>query len=321
MKGKLGRGFTSILIAANLPLAAMADSNIGKLTAEDCKNYPSLLPKDGTKEDRDGAISASSALAMSSLLRYLASKDSVFADYYQELKNKKEKDPNTLFNSHIQAAKGEIQSEDQQRYIREFAESVEKANVDTVRKHWNTKSPYKEFVEVSSRCLIKATAEQEDSQQNEIIQGLVKLSRSKVTSDRIEYFLVSIESCKISDSAETGSRYSEPKQWPGSRFLIIDALFKNEDAEGRLPAEGSLIIRHNGRELRYDTTESIIKEGYGIYFKSVNPLVKMPTKIVYRIPDNVSGEVSWEPGRNPEGKRLWCTFATPKDSKSASHVK
>lgn len=74
-----------------------------------------------------------------------------------------------------------------------------------------------------------------------------------------------------------------------------------------------LLRDDSGEELRYDNTEAIMSSGYGIYLKSVNPLVTMPTKIVYRIPTDIEGEILWEPGRNKESKRLWCSFVGSKD--------
>jgi hypothetical protein len=34
----------------------------------------------------------------------------------------------------------------------------------------------------------------------------------------------------------------------------------------------------------------------------------MKTKIVYRIPDEIHGEVFWRPGRNPSDTKLWLGF-------------
>lgn len=129
---------------------------------------------------------------------------------------------------------------------------------------------------------------------------------------RFGHFDISVKGCTIGSSVGTKNEYSEPDKWEGSQFVVVDALYKNMDREGRLPFEGSLIIKTStGEELRYDNTETIMSEGYGIYFKSVNPLVTMPTKIAYRIPTDIEGEILWEPGRNEGNKRLWCAFINP----------
>jgi hypothetical protein len=66
-----------------------------------------------------------------------------------------------------------------------------------------------------------------------------------------------------------------------------------------------LYITYNGKEYEFDSVETVMAEGYNIWFKKVNPLITMKTKIVYRIPDEIEGDVFWKPGRNPDDKRLW----------------
>lgn len=141
-----------------------------------------------------------------------------------------------------------------------------------------------------------------------------RMTKSSFRSGRFGYFDVSVKSCIVASTVGTKYQISEPEKWDGSQFVVVDARFRNMDKEGRLPFEGSLIIKApNGDEFKYDNSETIMAKGYGIYFKSVNPLVTMPTKIVYRIPSDIEGEILWEPGRNAEGKRLWCTFVAADD--------
>lgn len=122
----------------------------------------------------------------------------------------------------------------------------------------------------------------------------------------IGHFEVVANKGEARNTVGTGNPYSEPEKWEGSRFFIVDASFKNLDTESRLPAEGSLYITYNGKEYEFDTTEAIMSKGYNIWFKSVNPLLTMKTKIVYRIPEEIYGEVYWKPGRNPKGVKLWA---------------
>jgi hypothetical protein len=122
----------------------------------------------------------------------------------------------------------------------------------------------------------------------------------------IGYFSISADKGTYGPTVGTGNKYSEPEHWDGSRFFIVDASFKNLDTESRLPAEGSLYITYNGKEYEFDTTEAIMSKGYNIWFKSVNPLITMKTKIVYRIPEEIYGDVYWKPGRNPKGVKLFA---------------
>jgi hypothetical protein len=122
----------------------------------------------------------------------------------------------------------------------------------------------------------------------------------------IGYFSITADKSTYGPTVGTGNKYSEPEHWEGSRFFIVDASFKNLDTESRLPAEGSLYITYNGKEYEFDTTEAVMSKGYNIWFKSVNPLITMKTKIVYRIPEEIHGDVYWKPGRNPKGVKLFA---------------
>ncbi|OMQ37146.1 DUF4352 domain-containing protein [Pseudomonas putida] len=124
---------------------------------------------------------------------------------------------------------------------------------------------------------------------------------------QVGYFDVTVNDCTLSNSIDTGNRFTALKPDADARYLTVNATFKNTDNEGRLPFEGSLIIRKDGKDYKFDTTESVMSEGYGIRLRSLNPFIKLTTKIVYRVPNELSGDVYWKPGRNAEDKRLWCT--------------
>lgn len=128
----------------------------------------------------------------------------------------------------------------------------------------------------------------------------------------IGHFHVTAKESSYGPTVGTGNQYAEPKKWEDSRFFIVNATFKNMDTESRLPFEGSLFINYNGKDYEFDSTESIHLEGYNIWFKQVNPLITMKTKIVYRIPNEIHGEVFWRPGRNPDDTRLWLGFIDAK---------
>ncbi|WP_429491542.1 hypothetical protein [Pseudomonas sp. S30_BP2TU TE3576] len=129
--------------------------------------------------------------------------------------------------------------------------------------------------------------------------------KSRPSKAEVGYFEVSANKAYATNKVGTGNQFAEPKQWEGSRFFVVNASFKNLDTESRLPIGGSLFINYNGKDYEFDTVEPIMLEGYNIWFKSINPLITMKTKIVYRIPNEVSGEVFWRPGRNPSDTRLW----------------
>ncbi|RML67714.1 hypothetical protein [Pseudomonas syringae] len=139
-------------------------------------------------------------------------------------------------------------------------------------------------------------------------KGYLEYVQSRVKEAEIGYFKVSADSAYYGPAVNTGNRFAEPKKWDGSRFFVIRASFKNLDTESRLPSEGSLFINYNGKDYEFDSVEPVMLEGFNIWFKKVNPLITMRTKIVYRIPDEIHGEVFWRPGRNPNGTKLWLGF-------------
>lgn len=139
-------------------------------------------------------------------------------------------------------------------------------------------------------------------------QPYMAFINSRVKEADIGYFKISADSAYYGPSVNTGNRFAEPKKWDGSRFFVIRASFKNLDTESRLPSEGSLFINYKGKDYEFDSVEPVMLEGFNIWFKKVNPLITMKTKIVYRIPDEIHGEVFWRPGRNSNGTKLWLGF-------------
>ncbi|MDT4867250.1 hypothetical protein FQZ97_1021480 [compost metagenome] len=140
------------------------------------------------------------------------------------------------------------------------------------------------------------------------VERYVSFVQSRVKKAQIGYFEVTSDKGTYGSKVGTGNQFAEPKAWEGSRFYIVHASFKNTDTESRLPVEGSLFITYNGKEYEFDSIEPIMLRGYNIWFAKVNPLVTMKTKIVYRIPNEIHGEVFWRPGRNASDTRLWLGF-------------
>lgn len=268
-----------------------------RLSSESCNNVFSELRSQHPASEASALISTLTTLSGASIFRYVSGADSIITDM------KKNFGP-TPFVTELDAARDKL-DEQQKKYWLAKARYEEFLVRRDTEKFFGAKSEYKPLSSKIARCASQS-----------IYFGKTKpgqydaLTKSSFTKGRFGHFTVGMNSCEIKSSVGTNNRFSEPDSWAGSKFVVIDATFKNEDSEGRLPSEGSLIIiTPEKKELRYDTTESVMQKGYGIYFKSVNPLVTMPTKIVYRIPAEITGEVLWEPGRNPEGKKLWCTFS------------
>jgi hypothetical protein len=289
--------------AQSSPISNVEFKNISEL---DCNSLDSLLIDASEKQAiEDGAAE----WRLSSPLRYLVDDDSFFLDYYTELERRGFTSP-LVFDPVVKNLKAAIKSDVQIEYVRQLRMMFEANSAEMVKRFYSKSSSdvNKKYVQTANFCSLRGLATGKNAIALKELQRIVLQSEGKVKEASVGPFDIKINSCAVSDLPITKNAYTEPKQWEGSRFLVIDAVFKNQDVEGRLPSQGELIINYNGRELVYDTTETILQEGYGIYFKSINPLISMRTKIVYRIPNEVSGEVSWVPGRNTDRVRLWCTF-------------
>lgn len=273
-----------------------------KVNAADCTPPPKI-----DASELEALTRFQSEMAKSSLLRYMVGDNSYFGKYYTALEQRRFL-AGLKYDEKIKILKGTVLSSEQKSYLRAARKSIESGQAGNIEKFYSKEYPYSQYVRSLGGCELKKLGEGVATAALEAVKDTVASSTDALRKASIGYFDVTIKSCSVTNGPVTGNSYTEPDDWPDSRFVVIDADFKNIDQEGRLPSEGSLIIKHNGRELKYDSTETIMQKGYGIYFKSVNPLITMPTKIVYRIPNEVSGEVSWEPGRNPDNRKLWCTF-------------
>ena len=124
----------------------------------------------------------------------------------------------------------------------------------------------------------------------------------------VGYFDVELKSCRVTNQLNTGNQFANPEVWEGSRFLVLDVAFKNKDKESRIPLPGSAFISVDGSIYEFDQPESIMARGYGVPLQGINPLVTYRTKLVYLVPDESFSDVFWQPGRNSEGKRLYCSL-------------
>jgi hypothetical protein len=158
-------------------------------------------------------------------------------------------------------------------------------------------------------CRVGAMANTSTNAYNMYVTTYLKGLEEKQAGMRgqVGYFDVTVNDCTLSKSIDTGNRFTTVKPDADARYLTVNATFKNTDNEGRLPFEGSLFITKDGKDYKFDTTESAMSEGYGIRLRSLNPFIKLTTKIVYKVPNELSGDVYWKPGRNAEDKKLWCT--------------
>lgn len=121
-----------------------------------------------------------------------------------------------------------------------------------------------------------------------------------------DYFQITLNKVSVDKKINTGNQFADLDEEPGNKFLILDITFKNIDDESRMFSDGSVYINYNGKEYEYDKSETIMLEGWGTLLDQINPLTSKTTKLVYKIPAEISGPVYWEPGRNSDDKRFFC---------------
>lgn len=121
---------------------------------------------------------------------------------------------------------------------------------------------------------------------------------------KTDYFEIIAHSVNVTDMINTGNKYSDLQAEPGTRFLIVDASFKNIDTESRMLTDGELYVSYKGKDYIFDKSETILAPGYGLLLDQINPLTKKSTKIVYKIPSELRGSIYWQPGRADSNQRI-----------------
>lgn len=311
----------SLLITASLFIAVPAvaaaasqavDKDAAKVVADRyflsarCGDY-----LDGyTDEEKALMLSASEVTSMDESLRYVTGNDSILEDFQKAFSTER-----VGFNKQLTDARKLLEG---RRDIRNYYsdDRYSEAKAKEALNQWKNiafdKAKPKAMQDSGRRfifCRMAVVATGMGVLAN-YHENYVKYAESIITKAQIGYFEISADRGQYSKTVGTGNRFSEPKAWEGSRFFIVSATFKNLDTESRMPIEGSLFITYNGKEYEFDSVEPISTEGYNLWFRKINPLITMKTKIVYRIPDEISGPVFWRPGRNAGDTKLWLGYLT-----------
>jgi hypothetical protein len=120
---------------------------------------------------------------------------------------------------------------------------------------------------------------------------------------KTEYFEVTVTKVQTADKISSGNEYiADTKAEEGNKFLIINTTFKNIDNESRMLTDGEVLINYNGKEYKFDHSESIMQDGYGLFLDQINPLTSKTTKLVYKIPNEIKGNAYYHPGRSDDGE-------------------
>lgn len=113
-----------------------------------------------------------------------------------------------------------------------------------------------------------------------------------------EYFDIVVNNAEIAESINTGNEFSSVPPEEGVKFVVIDIAVKNTDAETRMMFEGEVLVNQDGKLLKYENAEMIMAEGYGMIMENINPGITKKTKLVYKIPSDLKGNVFYHPARS-----------------------
>ncbi|MBA1197023.1 DUF4352 domain-containing protein [Pseudomonas plecoglossicida] len=275
--------------------AAKKDST--KRDLPDCANVQ-LDGSNLTPEENDFMFSIQRNFMTAETLGFALGGDNILGDYYTKRKGKE-------FNADVMKLR-EISKQQSMRKLMLHDHKVANDTIGVAFKDYKISHEAYNALYCRSAAIGDTSTNSYNTYATSYLKGLQ--AKQEAMHGQVGYFDVTVNDCTISKTIDTGNRYSTVKPDPDARFLTVNATFKNTDNEGRLPLEGSLLIGKDGKDFKFDTTETVMSEGYGIRMRSLNPLIKLNTKIVYKVSNELSGEVYWKPGRNAEDKKLWCTY-------------
>eukprot|EP01133_Synstelium_polycarpum_P001333 gene1333-1526_t len=283
-RSRLALALMTCLAVPGFASAATAKKGTTKTELPDC----SAVTFDGsnlTEEENDYFLSNQKDISTAQILRFALGKDAILADFYARRKG-------ADFNADVLKIKDLAKQKGLALQMTHDLTVAENSRIEQNKNHKWTKGTVDTLF-----CRIDAIGDTATNSYNiyatSYLEGLK--AKQEAMHGQVGYFDVTVNDCTISKSIDTGNRYSAVKSDPDARFLTVNATFKNTDNEGRLPLEGSLFISKDDKDFKFDTTETIMSDGYGIRLRSLNPLIKLNTKIVYKVPNELSGEVYWKP--------------------------
>ena len=122
---------------------------------------------------------------------------------------------------------------------------------------------------------------------------------------RSGYFDVTVNGITGGDRVNVGNPFLDLKPEQGIGYLVLDVTFKNIDNQDQMLFDGTLFFRKDGQEYKINQSVTVMAEGYGIMLNNVSPLTGKRTKIVYKLPSDLVGEIFWL----PYGGNTWIHVA------------
>lgn len=125
-------------------------------------------------------------------------------------------------------------------------------------------------------------------------------------SEKVGEFQITTNGCTTMQRVYTSNPFYEPKPWPDSKFLIVDISYKNISTASRYISPGKVIISKDGKVYTFDKFEVIPENGFGVRPEPLNPLVTYRTKLIYRIPSDLAGNIVWQANGGASSTTLSC---------------
>lgn len=121
---------------------------------------------------------------------------------------------------------------------------------------------------------------------------------------KTDMFEVTVNKAAVDDHVNVGNEFADLKREAGVKYLIINVTFKNVDKESRMLVDGNILINYNGKDYKFDKSEPVMEDGWGLMLDQINPLTLKTTNLVYKLPAELKGELFWNPGRADEDQKI-----------------
>ncbi len=133
-----------------------------------------------------------------------------------------------------------------------------------------------------------------------------RLLNPKGNTAKVAGLQISANSCVTSGKLGMSNPFLEPKLSSGSKFLVLDASFKNTATSSRYVSPGSVMVSKNGNIYKFDKFKMIASDGFGVGSDPINPLITYRTKLVYVIPSDLTGKIIWQPDERSDDVTVSC---------------
>ncbi len=109
------------------------------------------------------------------------------------------------------------------------------------------------------------------------------------------FFDVTVEKISVTDKVTDLNQAHGLSEERNSQYLVIEISLKNLDKESKLMPAGELQIESGAETMKYERSETILKDGWGELMDNIGTGETMKTKLVYKVPAGIHGKVYYYP--------------------------